>query len=106
MVPASALTLHFHNTRGFGLCNVMAAYEAGTRRFDASLGGLGGYPFAPGAFGNICTEDLVKLCDEMGIEFSDLLKLSQTLPSLLEHELLGQVVRQAGTAICIRPLAV
>ncbi|RZI67982.1 MAG: hydroxymethylglutaryl-CoA lyase, partial [Pseudomonas sp.] len=67
-VPASALTLHFHNTRGLGLSNVLAAYEAGARRFDASLGGLGGCPFAPGASGNICTEDLVNLCDEMGIE--------------------------------------
>ncbi|UUQ64331.1 hydroxymethylglutaryl-CoA lyase [Pseudomonas fuscovaginae UPB0736] len=96
-VPASALTLHFHNTRGLGLCNVLAAYEAGARRFDASLGGLGGCPFAPGASGNISTEDLVNLCDEMGIEtgidLSHLLKLSQTLPSLLGHELPGQVVK-------------
>ncbi|WP_336334180.1 hydroxymethylglutaryl-CoA lyase [Pseudomonas putida] len=96
-VPASALTLHFHNTRGLGLCNVLAAYEAGARRFDASLGGLGGCPFAPGASGNICTEDLVNLCDEMGIEtgidLSLLLTLSRTLPSLLGHELPGQVVK-------------
>lgn len=96
-VPASALTLHFHNTRGLGLCNVLAAYEAGARRFDASLGGLGGCPFAPGASGNICTEDLVNLCDEMGIEtgidLSLLLALSRTLPSLLGHELPGQVVK-------------
>ena len=66
-VPADALTLHFHNTRGLGLANVLAAYDAGARRFDAALGGLGGCPFAPGASGNICTEDLVNLCDEMGI---------------------------------------
>ena len=58
-LPAAALTLHFHNTRGLGLANVLAAYEAGARRFDAALGGLGGCPFAPGASGNICTEDLV-----------------------------------------------
>ena len=50
-----------------GLANVLAAYEAGARRFDAALGGLGGCPFAPGATGNICTEDLVNLCDEMGM---------------------------------------
>ncbi|MNM50210.1 Hydroxymethylglutaryl-CoA lyase YngG [compost metagenome] len=97
LVPASALTLHFHNTRGLGLCNVLAAYEAGARRFDASLGGLGGCPFAPGASGNICTEDLVNLCDEMGIETGIdlplLLTLSRTLPSLLGHELPGQVVK-------------
>lgn len=97
LVPASALTLHFHNTRGLGLCNVLAAYEAGAHRFDASLGGLGGCPFAPGASGNICTEDLVNLCDEMGIETGIdlplLLTLSRTLPSLLGHELPGQVVK-------------
>ncbi|MFP3847575.1 hydroxymethylglutaryl-CoA lyase [Pseudomonas sp. W5-01] len=96
-VPASALTLHFHNTRGLGLSNVLAAYEAGARRFDASLGGLGGCPFAPGASGNICTEDLVNLCDEMGIEtgidLPHLLTLSRRLPALLGHEMPGQVAK-------------
>lgn len=96
-VPASALTLHFHNTRGLGLSNVLAAYEAGARRFDASLGGLGGCPFAPGASGNICTEDLVNLCDEMGIEtgidLAHLLTLSRRLPALLGHEMPGQVAK-------------
>ncbi|MEN4748761.1 hydroxymethylglutaryl-CoA lyase [Pseudomonas sp. Ps21-P2] len=96
-VPASALTLHFHNTRGLGLSNVLAAYEAGARRFDASLGGLGGCPFAPGASGNICTEDLVNMCDEMGIEtgvdLAHLLVLSRGLPELLGHEMPGQVAK-------------
>ncbi|TDV58115.1 hydroxymethylglutaryl-CoA lyase [Pseudomonas graminis] len=96
-VPASALTLHFHNTRGLGLSNVLAAYEAGARRFDASLGGLGGCPFAPGASGNICTEDLVNMCDEMGIEtgvdLAHLLVLSRGLPALLGHEMPGQVAK-------------
>ncbi len=96
-VPASALTLHFHNTRGLGLSNVLAAYEAGARRFDASLGGLGGCPFAPGASGNICTEDLVNMCDEMGIEtgidLAHLLILSRGLPGLLGHEMPGQVAK-------------
>jgi hydroxymethylglutaryl-CoA lyase len=96
-VPASALTMHFHNTRGLGLSNVLAAYEAGARRFDASLGGLGGCPFAPGASGNICTEDLVNLCDEMGIEtgidLAHLLTLSRRLPALLGHEMPGQVAK-------------
>lgn len=96
-VPASALTLHFHNTRGLGLSNVLAAYEAGARRFDASLGGLGGCPFAPGASGNICTEDLVNMCDEMGIEtgidLEHLLVLSRGLPGLLGHEMPGQVAK-------------
>ena len=97
LVPASRLTLHFHNTRGLGLVNVMAAYEAGARRFDAALGGLGGCPFAPGASGNICSEDLVNLCFETGIEtgidLAKLLALSRSLPKLLGHEVPGQVAK-------------
>ena len=106
-LPAAALTLHFHDTRGLGLCNVLAAYEAGARRFDASLGGLGGCPFAPGASGNICTEDLANLCAETGIEtgidLPHLLTLSRTLPSLLGHEMPGQVAK-AGRNCDLHPL--
>jgi hydroxymethylglutaryl-CoA lyase len=105
-LPASALTLHFHNTRGLGLSNVLAAYEAGARRFDASLGGLGGCPFAPGASGNICTEDLVNLCAEMGIDtgidLPHLLTLSRRLPDLLGHEMPGQVAK-AGRNCDLHP---
>ena len=105
-VSARDLTLHFHNTRGLGLCNVLAAYEAGARRFDAALGGLGGCPFAPGASGNICTEDLVNLCDEVGIhtgiDLPHLLQLSRRLPALLGHELPGQVVK-AGRNCDLHP---
>ncbi|WP_321357415.1 hydroxymethylglutaryl-CoA lyase [Pseudomonas extremaustralis] len=101
-VPARDLTLHFHNTRGLGLCNVLAAYEAGARRFDAALGGLGGCPFAPGASGNICTEDLVNLCEEVGIhtgiDLSHLLHMSRRLPALLGHELPGQVAKAGRNA--------
>lgn len=96
-VPAEKLTLHFHNTRGLGLANVLAAYDAGARRFDAALGGLGGCPFAPGASGNICTEDLVNMCDEMGIptgiDLPLLIALSRRLPQLLGHETAGQVAK-------------
>lgn len=96
-LPGQALTLHFHNTRGLGLCNVLAAYEAGARRFDAALGGLGGCPFAPGASGNICTEDLVNLCEETGIptgiDLERLLCISRRLPALLGHELPGQLAK-------------
>lgn len=105
-VSASDLTLHFHNTRGLGLCNVLAAYEAGARRFDAALGGLGGCPFAPGASGNICTEDLVNLCDEVGIhtgiDLPHLLHMSRRLPALLGHELPGQVAK-AGRNCDLHP---
>ena len=106
-VSASDLTLHFHNTRGLGLCNVLAAYEAGARRFDAALGGLGGCPFAPGASGNICTEDLVNLCDEVGIatgiDLPHLLQMSRRLPALLGHELPGQVAK-AGRNCDLHPV--
>jgi hydroxymethylglutaryl-CoA lyase len=105
-IPASALTLHFHNTRGLGLSNVLAAYEAGARRFDASLGGLGGCPFAPGASGNICTEDLVNLCEEMGIDtgidLPHLLTMSRRLPALLGHDMPGQVAK-AGRNCDLHP---
>jgi hydroxymethylglutaryl-CoA lyase len=59
---------HMHNTRGLGLANCLAAYEAGVRIFDASLGGLGGCPYAPGASGNVVTEDLVFMFEAMGID--------------------------------------
>ena len=58
---------HFHDTRGPGLANVLAAYEAGCRQFDASLGGLGGCPYAPGATGNIVLEDTVFMFEAMGV---------------------------------------
>ncbi|WP_027801049.1 hydroxymethylglutaryl-CoA lyase [Paraburkholderia dilworthii] len=106
-VAPSALTLHFHNTRGLGLANMLAAYEAGARRFDAALGGLGGCPFAPGASGNICTEDLVNLCDEMGIptgiDLEKLLALSRALPDLLGHDVPGQVAK-AGRNSDLHPV--
>ncbi|NKJ48146.1 hydroxymethylglutaryl-CoA lyase [Burkholderia sp. SG-MS1] len=106
-LPAAALTLHFHNTRGLGLANVLAAYEVGARRFDAALGGLGGCPFAPGASGNICTEDLVNMCDEMGIptgvDLPKLLALSRGLPALLGHDVPGQLAK-AGRNCDVHPV--
>jgi hydroxymethylglutaryl-CoA lyase len=67
---------HFHNTRGLGLANALAAYEEGVRHFDSSLGGLGGCPFAPGASGNVITEDLVFMFEAMGVSTGiDLAKL-------------------------------
>jgi hydroxymethylglutaryl-CoA lyase len=106
-VSAADLTLHFHNTRGLGLANVLAAFDAGARRFDAALGGLGGCPFAPGASGNICTEDLVNMCDEMGIvtniDLQKLIALSRTLPALVGHEVSGQVAK-AGRNCDLHPV--
>jgi hydroxymethylglutaryl-CoA lyase len=106
LVRPEALTLHFHNTRGLGLANVLAAYQAGARRFDGSLGGLGGCPFAPGATGNICTEDLVHMAHEMGIatgiDLERLIALSRGLPALLDHDVPGQIAK-AGKSGDLHP---
>lgn len=66
--PNTMLTAHFHDTRGMALANVFAAMQAGIDRFDTSAGGLGGCPFAPGATGNVATEDVVYMLEQMGIE--------------------------------------
>jgi hydroxymethylglutaryl-CoA lyase len=67
-LPELPIGLHFHNTRGLGLVNVMAGLDEGIDQFDASFGGIGGCPFAPKATGNICTEDLVYMLHEMNID--------------------------------------
>ncbi|MGV7034770.1 hydroxymethylglutaryl-CoA lyase [Methylobacterium symbioticum] len=106
LVGAERLTLHFHNTRGLGLANVLAAFETGARRFDAALGGLGGCPFAPGATGNICTEDLVSMAHEMGLttglDLEALIGLSRDLPRLVGHDVPGQVAK-AGRPCDLHP---
>jgi len=66
--PDMPLNLHFHNTRGTGLANVLTALELGVADFDASVGGLGGCPYAPGATGNIATEELVHMVEDMGVD--------------------------------------
>jgi hydroxymethylglutaryl-CoA lyase len=107
LVPSDKLTLHFHNTRGLGLVNVLAAYDTGARRFDAALGGLGGCPFAPGATGNVCTEDLVNLCHEIGLktglDLDGLIDLSRRLPGLVGRAVSGQVAK-AGLPLDLHPI--
>lgn len=66
-VPPQQLAVHFHDTRAMGMANAWAALEAGIRRFDASVGGIGGCPFAPGAVGNVATEDLVLMAEQSGL---------------------------------------
>lgn len=66
VVPMQRLAVHLHDTRGMGVANAWAALEAGVRRFDASVGGIGGCPFAPGAAGNVATEDLVLMAERSG----------------------------------------
>lgn len=68
--PGATFALHLHNTRGMGLANVVAGLDAGVRQFDSAVAGLGGCPYAPGATGNIATEDLVHMLEEMGVRTS------------------------------------
>lgn len=104
--PDIELTLHFHNTRGMGLANVLAAWQAGATRFDAALGGVGGCPFAPGATGNICTEDTVHMFEQMGVDtgvdLAALIELSRGLSRTLARELPGQVAK-AGRSCDLHP---
>ncbi len=105
--PATELTLHFHNTRGMGLANVMAAIAAGADRFDASLGGLGGCPYAPGATGNVCSEEIVHALELMGydtgVDLAKLLEASQRLPALIGHDIPSQIVK-AGRRLDLHPV--
>jgi hydroxymethylglutaryl-CoA lyase len=94
-------TLHFHNTRGMGLANVVAGIEAGVRSFDGSISGLGGCPFAPGATGNICTEDMVNMLEDMGydtrVDLAKLLGVARRIPAVVGHEVPGQVMKAGQT---------
>lgn len=97
LFPKAELTLHFHNTRGMALANALAAIEAGIDRFDSSMGGLGGCPYAPGASGNVCTEDLVHMLQLMGydtgIDLPALLTASGRLPGLIGHDVPSQILK-------------
>ncbi|HZZ92620.1 MAG TPA: hydroxymethylglutaryl-CoA lyase [Usitatibacter sp.] len=99
-------TLHFHNTRGMGLANVVAGLEAGVRSFDGSIAGLGGCPFAPGATGNICTEDMVNMLEDMGydtrVDLAKLLAVARRIPLVVGHDVPGQVMK-AGQTLELHP---
>jgi len=105
-LPKQQLTLHFHNTRGMGLANILAAVQAGIIRFDGSLGGLGGCPYAPGASGNTSSEDAIHMLDAMGYDtgmnIPKLLELARGLPNLVGHGVPGQVAK-AGTTFTLHP---
>ena len=95
--PATELTLHFHNTRGLGLANVLAAIDVGADRFDASLGGIGGCPYAPGATGNVCSEEIVHALELMGydtgVDLTRLIEAAKRLPALIGHDIPSQIVK-------------
>lgn len=105
--PDVELTLHFHNTRGIGLVNVVAGLQLGIDRYESTSGGLGGCPFAPGATGNVCTEDLVYLVHELGIEtgidLDGLILLARRIEALVGRPLPGQVMR-AGPRLRVQSL--
>ncbi len=104
--PQLQMTFHFHNTRGMGVANVMAAARAGITRFDGSLGGLGGCPYAPGASGNISSEDAIHLLMclgyETGIDLDRLLAIGRGLPDVVGHSVPGQMIK-AGRITDLHP---
>jgi hydroxymethylglutaryl-CoA lyase len=99
-------TLHFHNTRGMALANTLAALDAGIDRFDASLGGLGGCPYAPGTTGNVCTEELVHMLElngyDTGVDLRQVLQAAAHLPGLIGHDVPSQLLK-AGRRLDLHP---
>ena len=100
--PQLKFGLHFHNARGMGLANVLAGYEAGIKRFDSAVGGIGGCPFTPNAAGNVCTEDMAYMFEEMGVktgvDLKKLVKLAKEIESLLDRTLPGFIMKALNTA--------
>jgi hydroxymethylglutaryl-CoA lyase len=105
--PGIEWTLHTHDTRAMAIANIIAAMECGVTHFDASIGGLGGCPFAPGASGNVCTEDLVHCLHAMeietGIDLAKLIETSRRVQEIVGRTLPGQIVK-AGPATRRYPL--
>jgi hydroxymethylglutaryl-CoA lyase len=95
--PGTPLNLHFHNTRGAGLANVLTALQLGVADFDASVGGLGGCPYAPGATGNIATEELIYLAEDMGvatgIDLEAMIEAAADAEQIVGRQLPSQVLR-------------
>ncbi|HEX3581016.1 MAG TPA: hydroxymethylglutaryl-CoA lyase [Thermoanaerobaculia bacterium] len=97
VIPASRLAMHFHDTRGTALANTLAALEMGIATFDASAGGLGGCPYAPGASGNLATEDLVYMLNSMaietGVDLNRLVQATTKIAPYLDHPLPGKYLQ-------------
>ncbi len=101
-LPGLPLSLHLHNTRGLGLANAVAGFQAGIDTFDSSLGGLGGCPIFPGATGNVATEDMVNLFEEMGVatgvDVNKIREASRLIQKFLDRPLPSYVLRVGTTA--------
>jgi len=106
--PGLEIGLHFHNTRGLGLVNVYEALGMGFDIFESSIGGLGGCPFAPGATGNVCTEDLVYMMEELGLETGidlvELIRVAKKVEETVGRELPGQVMKSGRRLDLYPPL--
>jgi hydroxymethylglutaryl-CoA lyase len=106
LFPHLELTLHFHNTRGMALANTLAALGEGVNRFDASMGGIGGCPYAPGASGNVCTEELVHMLNlqgyETGVDLDRIIAVAGVLPGLIGHDVPSQILK-AGLRTKVHP---
>lgn len=104
--PDMAFSMHFHNTRGMALANVFAALQQGVTKFDSSVAGIGGCPYAPGATGNVATEDLVHMMDEMsidtGIDLDKMIGVAKSVKNLLGHDG-GSYMLQAGPCSQLNP---
>jgi isopropylmalate/homocitrate/citramalate synthase len=101
-VPLEHIALHFHDTRGTALANVLAALDLGVATFDASAGGLGGCPYAPGATGNLATEDLLYMLNGLGIEtgvdLEQVLDASRFMESRVGHALASRYAAARAAA--------
>lgn len=106
--PDVSWWLHFHNTRGMAIANIVAAMDAGITQFDTSFGGLGGCPFVPGAAGNVATEDVVHMCDEMGIatgvDIDACIAVAKRVRELVGHDTDSYILRAGKSKDLIREL--
>ena len=99
--PELEIALHLHDTRGTGMASAYAGLRLGVTKFDASIAGLGGCPFAPRATGNICTEDMVNMLEDMGydtrVDLAKLLAVARRIPAVVGHDVPGQVMKAGQT---------
>ncbi len=106
--PQVTWWLHFHNTRGLGIANIMAGMQAGFTRFDTAFAGVGGCPFVPGAAGNVSTEDVLHMCDEMGVttgvNLDAAMEVSRHLVKILAHSTDSYLLRAGKSKDLIREL--
>ena len=106
--PQVTWWLHFHNTRGLGIANILAGMLAGCTRYDSAFAGVGGCPFVPGAAGNVATEDVLHMCDEMGvktgIDLDQAMAISRRVVQIIDHPTDSYLLRAGKSKDLIRDL--